>query len=147
MSNPYDALKLERQLCFPLYVVSKEIIRLYKPFLDPLGLTYTQYITLMALWEKDGLSVSELGDMLFLDSGTLTPLLKKMEGLGWITRTRNKENERMVHIHLTESGFELRDHALHIPRSILQKTTMSTEELKSLYHLLYKFIDDAVQKP
>lgn len=147
MSNPYDALKLERQLCFPLYVVSKEIIRLYKPFLDPLGLTYTQYITLMALWEKDGLSVSELGAMLFLDSGTLTPLLKKMESLGWITRTRNKENERMVHIHLTHEGLELRDHALHIPRSILQKTTMSTDELKTLYHLLYKFIDDAVQKP
>lgn len=141
MPNPYDALHLSRQVCFPLYVVSKEVIRLYTPLLEPLGITYTQYLVFMALWEKDGISVSELGEKVFLDSGTLTPLLKKMESKNWITRCRNKNNERMVTITLTKEGWELRDHALHIPHEILKMTALSKKELETLYHLLYRFMN------
>ena len=100
----YDCLKLENQLCFPLYVCSKEIVRRYKPFLDELDITYTQYITLMALWDKGSLSVKELGKILFLDSGTLTPLLKTLESKGFVVRSRDKEDERNVIISLTDEG-------------------------------------------
>ncbi|MBQ7103500.1 MAG: MarR family transcriptional regulator, partial [Anaerotignum sp.] len=100
----YDALKLRGQLCFPLYACAKETIRLYKPFLDELGLTYTQYITMMVLWEKKCLTVKELGKELYLDSGTLTPLLKKLEAKGYLIRERSKEDERNLFISLTEEG-------------------------------------------
>ncbi|HAS74409.1 MAG TPA: MarR family transcriptional regulator, partial [Clostridiales bacterium UBA8960] len=115
----YDALKLKNQLCFPLYAVSKEVTRLYKPFLDPLNLTYTQYITMMVLWENDNINVKTLGEKLYLDSGTLTPLLKKLETQGLVERIRNKDNERSVNITLTERGLALRESALNVPKQIM----------------------------
>ena len=114
-----DPLLLDNQLCFALYVCSKEIIRKYKPFLDPLGLTYTSYITMMALWEKDNVNVKELGSHLYLDSGTLTPILKKLEKQGYIRRQRSKEDERNVVIHLTKQGLELKDKCMEVPVSLI----------------------------
>lgn len=124
----YDALKLKNQLCFPLYAVSKEITRMYKPFLDPINLTYTQYITMMVLWENDGLNVKTLGEKLYLDSGTLTPLLKKLEQQGVVTRTRHKENERNVTINVTPKGYVLRDDALKVPEQIVKCLHLEPEE-------------------
>lgn len=103
--KPEDKLKLDNQLCFAVYVASKEIIKQYKPFLDPLGLTYTQYITLLALWEKSDISVKELGQRLFLDSGTLTPLLKKLEAMNLIERVRSSDDERLIIVSLTKKGW------------------------------------------
>ena len=97
-----DPLALENQLCFPLYAASKELTRRYKPFLDPLGLTYTQYVTMMALWERDGVTVTELGHRLYLDSATLTPLLRRLEDHGYVNRTRSKADERAIIITLTD---------------------------------------------
>ncbi len=113
-----DELNLDNQLCFALYVCSKEIIRIYKPYLDPLGLTYTGYITMMALWEKDGVLVKDLGSRLFLDSGTLTPLLKKMEKEGFLTRTPSTDDERSLIITLTQKGRELKEKCRDIPRNV-----------------------------
>ena len=100
----YDALKLEKQLCFPLYAVSKEIVKKYKPYLDELDLTYTQYITMMVMWEHKEMNVKELGEHLYLDSGTLTPVLKKLEQKGWVKRNRAKEDERVLIVTLTAEG-------------------------------------------
>lgn len=138
----YDALKLKNQLCFPLYAVSKEVTRLYKPFLDPLGLTYTQYITMMVLWESDDLNVKSLGEKLFLDSGTLTPLLKKLESQGLITRIRNKENERSVFIKLTDDGWQLRDRAIKVPEQIMGCLKVDPEEAHLLYRILNRILDE-----
>ena len=108
MSNKYDRLKLANQLCFPLYAASKEIVRHYKPFLDELDMTYTQYIAMMVLWEHKEVTVKELGQYLYLDSGTLTPLLKTMEKKGWVERNRSKEDERVLNVTITEQGDALR---------------------------------------
>ncbi|MBQ9742746.1 MAG: MarR family transcriptional regulator [Ruminococcus sp.] len=141
MSNSqYDSLKLENQLCFPLYVAAKETIRLYKPFLDELDLTYTQYITMMLLWEHSTMTVKELGDRLYLDSGTLTPLLKKLEKKGFITRTRSYKDERNLDISLTAVGMELRDKALKVPREMAKCVKLTNEEAYQLYTLIYKLI-------
>jgi MarR family transcriptional regulator, organic hydroperoxide resistance regulator len=137
----YDALKLENQLCFPLYASAKEVVRLYKPFLDEIGLTYTQYIAMLALWERDGLSVKELGEQLYLDSGTLTPLLKKMESQGLLTRARNAADERSVTITLSEPGKVLRERAVSIPARIGGCLPLTPEEAKTLYQLLYKVLN------
>lgn len=107
--DKYDALKLENQLCFPLYAVSKEIVKRYKPFLDRLDLTYTQYITMMVLWEHRQMNVKELGEYLYLDSGTLTPVLKKLEQKGWIERTRARDDERVLIVTLTQEGDRLKE--------------------------------------
>ncbi|MDF2472397.1 MAG: transcriptional regulator [Anaerocolumna sp.] len=136
----YDKLKLDRQLCFPLYVTSKELIKNYKPLLDPLGITYTQYITFMALWEEDNITVKELGQKLYLDSGTLTPLLKKMELQGFITRERSTTDERTVYIKLTEKGLELRDKAAHIPDKMVACLPVSMEEAFALQKLLQNYL-------
>ena len=114
----YDRLKLENQLCFPLYACSREIVRMYKPFLDEIGLTYTQYIAMMVLWEKKQLTVKQLGELLYLDSGTLTPLLKKMEISGLLSRSRDKTDERSVIVTLTKQGEELKEQAVLIPEKI-----------------------------
>ena len=132
----YDALKLKNQLCFPLYAVSKEVTRLYKPFLDPLNLTYTQYNTMMVLWEMDNINVKALGEKLYLDSGTLTPLLKKLEAQSLITRTRSKENERNVIITLTESGWALRDQAIKVPEQIISCLKVISDDAEALYRIL-----------
>ncbi|MGL5259828.1 MAG: MarR family winged helix-turn-helix transcriptional regulator [Lachnospiraceae bacterium] len=137
----YDVLKLENQLCFPLYVCSKEIIKKYKPFLDELDLTYTQYIALMVLWEQREINVKTLGEYLFLDSGTLTPVLKKLETKGYITRIRAKEDERILIIQITESGMKLRENALKVPQKVAKCVNLNEEDAKILYKLLHKMMD------
>ena len=137
----YEALKLENQLCFPLYACAKEVVRLYKPFLDEIGLTYTQYITMLVLWETDLLTVKELGEKLCLDSGTLTPLLKKMESQGLLNRSRNAADERSVIVSLTATGRDLRERAVSIPERLGSCLPLTADEAKTLYTLLYKVLD------
>lgn len=135
-----DLLKLENQLCFPLYAASREVIKLYKPYLDDLNLTYTQYIAMILLWEHKTLTVKEMGDYLFLDSGTLTPLLKKLEAKGVITRTRSTKDERNLNITITPEGEMLREHAINIPLEMGKYNPLSLEETVTLYRLLYKML-------
>ena len=136
----YESLKLGNQLCFPLYACSKEIIRRYKPYLDKIDLTYTQYITMMVMWEKKTVNVKTLGECLYLDSGTLTPVLKKLESKGYITRERSSEDERNLVVSITSEGEKLRDEAISIPSSIGSCVKLSEDESKILYNLLYKII-------
>lgn len=136
----YEALKLGNQICFPLYACAKEIIRKYKPYLDDIDLTYTQYITMMVLWEKKSVNVKTLGECLYLDSGTLTPVLKKLESKGYITRERSNEDERNLVVTITKEGDELRDKAVDIPSNMGTCVKLSAEEAKTLYELLYKII-------
>ena len=138
----YDCLKLENQLCFPLYVCSKEIVRRYKPFLDELDITYTQYITLMALWDKGSLSVKELGKILFLDSGTLTPLLKTLESKGFVVRSRDKEDERNVIISLTDEGMQLRERAVKVPAQMGSCLKIDPKDAADLYRILHTLMDE-----
>ena len=138
----YDMLKLENQLCFPLYACSKEIVRRYKPFLDPLDLTYTQYITMMVMWEKKTVTVKELGEKLFLDSGTMTPVLKKLEAKGYITRERSEKDERSVFVTITVSGEKLKESAADIPGKLGRCANLSGEEKRQLYDLLYKLLNE-----
>ena len=126
--DKYDCLKLENQLCFPLYACSKEIVRKYKPVLDELNLTYTQYIAMMVLWERKQTNVKELGECLYLDSGTLTPLLKKMEQKGYIERKRSESDERNLIISITKQGEQLREEALRVPSTIGQCVKLEPEE-------------------
>ena len=142
MANQYDALKLENQLCFPLYACAKGIVQKYKEFLDPLDLTYTQYITMLVLWERGRQSVKELGDALFLDSGTLTPVLKKLEGKGYVKRERNPQDERILYVSLTRQGEMLRNRAVNVPDAIGKCVALSTEEAQQLYKLLYKILEN-----
>ena len=136
----YDILKIENQLCFPLYACSREIIKLYKPFLDDLGLTYTQYIAMMVFWEKKELNVKELGECLYLDSGTLTPLLKKLESKGYITRKRSDADERNLIVSITEAGEQLKEQAVNVPAQIGKCVMLEQEEARQLYGLLYKIL-------
>lgn len=140
-ADKYNLLKLENQLCFPLYAASREIIKQYRPYLDKLGLTYTQYITMMVLWQENRISVKELGRRLFLDSGTLTPVLKSLEQKGYISRYRSKEDERVLLAEITAQGKQLRDKAASIPERISSCVNLSGEEAESLYSLLYKILD------
>lgn len=140
--NKDDVLKLENQLCFPLYACSKEVVKQYKPFLDELGMTYTQYITMMVLWEKKSISIKDLGSYLYLDSGTLTPLLKKMEAIGWIIRQRSIYDERSVIVTITEEGILLKDKAIKIPDKIKDCIHLSSDEALLLYKLLYKVLGE-----
>lgn len=141
--NKYDSLKLSRQLCFPLYACARETIKLYTPHLDKLGLTYTQYITMMVLWEKKSLTAKELGQILYLDSGTLTPLLKKLEAKGLITRKRSEMDERNLIVTITEEGDDLKDQALDIPGNMAQCVNLDQEETLVMYRLLYKMLERA----
>jgi len=127
-----EALQLDHQLCFALYSASLAMTKLYKPLLDELELTYPQYLALLALWEKDGLTVSELGQRLFLDSGTLTPLLKRMEAAGWLTRLRDIADERRVLIRLTPEGRALKARARRIPGCVLQAAHCNVDEVQAL---------------
>lgn len=135
-----DLLMLENQLCFPLYVASKQVVNQYKPFLDEIGLTYTQYIAMMVLWDKKTISVKDLGTYLYLDSGTLTPLLKRLEAKGYVNRTRSKKDERIVNINISHKGDQLKERAAKIPEQIKDCLNLSQEEGKTLYKLLYKVI-------
>ena len=136
-----DNLKLENQLCFPLYAASKEIIRKYRPLLDRIDLTYTQYITMMVLWEEKEVNVKSLGERLFLDSGTLTPLLKKLESKGYITRSKNTKDERNLVVRITKEGMNLKSDASSIPEEIGSCINLTKEEAYSLYQILYKILD------
>ena len=138
--DKYDALKLENQLCFPLYAVSKEIVKRYKPFLDRLDLTYTQYITMMVLWEHRQMNVKELGEYLYLDSGTLTPVLKKLEQKGWIERTRARDDERVLIVTLTQEGDRLKEKALDVPEQIGECVRIDKGEAEQFYKTLYKIL-------
>ena len=139
-SAMYDRLRLENQLCFPLYACSREIIKQYKPFLDELDLTYTQYITMMVLWERTSLTAKELGETLFLDSGTLTPLLKKLEGKGFLTRKRSAEDERSLVVTVTDAGLALRDRAVRIPEAMAACSPLTPEVGEALYRILYRLL-------
>ncbi len=139
--DPAQALKLDHQVCFALYSASLAMTKLYKPFLDELGLTYPQYLAMLALWEEDGLSVSQLGERLRLDSGTLTPLLKRLEAQELVTRLRSLEDERRVHVLLTPAGRRLRSRAEKIPACILQASQCSLGELVQLTRQLQALRD------
>ena len=140
----YESLKLGNQLCFPLYACSKEIIRKYKPYLDKIDLTYTQYITMMVLWEKKSVNVKSLGESLYLDSGTLTPVLKKLESKGYITRMRSSEDERNLVVTITPEGDALRDKAIEVPAAIGSCVKLSREEAQILYNILHKIMQNII---
>lgn len=140
MDSKYDILKLKNQLCFPIYLCSKEIIKKYTPFLEKLDLTYTQYIVMMYFWEKETSNVKEIGKALILDSSTLTPLLKKLENKGYITRIRSTKDERNLVITLTEKGKLLREQALSVPAQVGKCINLSKEEAEMLYKLTYKIL-------
>ncbi|HBC96218.1 MAG TPA: MarR family transcriptional regulator [Clostridium sp.] len=142
MKNIYDVLKLENQLCFPIYACAREIAKKYKPFLNRIDLTYTQYIAMMVIWEKEKLNVKELGKYLYLDSGTLTPVLKKLESKGYIKRTRSKYDERNLIVTLTDRGDKLREQAVEIPMQVGKCVKLKLEEAQELYKLLYKMLNN-----
>lgn len=140
MDSKYDSLCLKNQLCFPLYVCAKEVIRRYKPLLDELDLTYTQYVVMMYMWEKRSGNVKEIGNALLLDSGTLTPLLKKLEAKGFITRVRSKVDERNLEIEITKEGMALRDKALTVPAEMSKCVALTKEEAETLCRLIHKVL-------
>ena len=143
MNNPeFDALKLENQLCFPLYAAAREVTKLYRPHLDALNLTYTQYITMLVLWECRECSVKELGRKLYLDSGTLTPVLKSLESKGYVRRSRSHEDERVLVAALTEEGAALRERASTVPAQLGSCLRLTPEEAATLYRLLYKLLEE-----
>lgn len=135
-----EILKLSNQLCFPIYVLSKEIINRYRPFLDELDITYPQYLVLLVLWEKDNQTVSELGKKLFLDSGTLTPLLKRLEAKDMVIRTRQKNDERIVQITLTSFGLSLKEKATCIPLQMMESMDLTKEELQQFKNIITKIL-------
>lgn len=140
--DKYDVLKLENQLCFPLYACAKEIVRRYKPYLDELDLTYTQYIAMLVLWEHKRMNVKELGNSLYLDSGTLTPVLKKLEAKKYISRERSKEDERNLIIAITPEGEKLKEKAVEVPYKMGQCIHLRPEEATQLYGLLHQLLRD-----
>ena len=141
MENNYrEAMKLANQLCFPLYAAARNVTNLYTPWLKPLGLTYTQYIDFLVLWEKDGVSVTEIGEKLMLDNGTLSPLLKKMEQAGFVERRRCRKDDRIVEITLTDAGRALQEKAKDIPGHVAGCIDLPLEKAKMLYSLLYELL-------
>lgn len=142
MMEKSESLKLDQQICFPLYVLSKEITGLYRPILEELDLTYPQYLVMMVLWEQEGLAVSAIGEKLFLDSGTLTPVLKRLESKGLINRIRNKSDERMVLLFLTEQGKDLRQQACSIPQKLLSQINIKIEDLENFKETLTQLISN-----
>ena len=138
--NYDEALKLENQLCFPLYAAARQVTSLYTPYLKELGLTYTQYIVFLALWESDGVTVGELCRKLYLDNGTVTPLLKKLEAEDYVVRTRQKDDERVVAVTLTDKGRALKERAKEIPYKIGACVGLDEKDAAELYALLYKLL-------
>ena len=137
-----EAMKLANQLCFPLYAAARNVTCLYTPWLKPLGLTYTQYIVFLVLWEKDGVSVTEIGEKLMLDNGTLSPLLKKMERAGYLERRRCREDDRVVEITLTDEGRALQEKAKEIPGKVAGCVDLPVEKARQLYALLYELLEN-----
>ena len=140
MADQFDPLKLENQICFPLYACSKEIVKAYKPYLDELDLTYTQYITMMVMWEHKELRVKEVGQFLYLDSSTLTPLLKRLEEKGYVSRRRSKQDERDLIVSITKAGEALREKALTVPERLASCVDMEPEKAQALYSILYELL-------
>ena len=141
MGEPqYEALKLENQLCFPLYACAREVVKKYKPFLDDIDLTYTQYVTMMVLWESRSVTSKEIGERLHLDSGTLTPVIKKLAEKGLVTRQRSPEDERNLTVTLTDAGLALRDRAACIPGQMGQCICLGPEDAQTLYRILYQLL-------
>ena len=141
-----EAMKLANQFCFPLYAASRRVVSLYSPWLKPLGLTYTQYIVFLVLWEKDGITVGELCDRLMLDNGTLSPLLKKMQQAGYIERKRSEEDDRVVLITLTDKGKALQEKAKDVPGKVERCIDLTYEKAQQLYSLLYELLENAKTK-
>ena len=139
MSNK-DALKLENQLCFPLYAASKEVIRRYNPLLKKLDLTYTQYLVMMVLWEEGTIGAKELGDKLFLDSGTLTPLIKKMQAKGYLEKTQSEDDLRRITLTITEKGRRLQDEAVSVPFAVADCVRLEEKDAADLYRILYEIL-------
>ncbi|MBQ6348528.1 MAG: MarR family transcriptional regulator [Clostridia bacterium] len=139
-AQQYEALKLENQLCFPLYACAREVVKKYKPFLDDIDLTYTQYVTMMVLWEKPSVTSKEIGERLHLDSGTLTPVIKKLAEKGLVTRARSAEDERNLVVTLTDAGLALRDRAACIPGQMGKCICLSPEDAGTLYRILYQLL-------
>lgn len=141
MAQEYEQLKLENQLCFPLYACSRKIVGSYTPYLKPLGLTYTQYIVFLVLWEKESVNVGQLGEILCLDAGTLTPLLKRLDKEGFVTRKRSEEDERVTVISITDKGNELKEKCKDIPLKLsANESSLTRKEAQELYRLLYKVL-------
>ena len=137
-----ESMKLANQLCFPLYAAARNVTNLYTPWLKPLGLTYTQYIVFLVLWEKDGISVTEIGEKLMLDNGTLSPLLKKMEQAGYVQRRRCRKDDRIVEITLTDAGRALQEKAREVPGHVAGCIDLPPEKAQALYALLYELLEN-----
>ncbi len=143
MAQEYEQLLLKNQLCFPLYACGRKIVASYTPYLKPLGLTYTQYVVFMVLWEKESVNVGQLGSILHLDAGTLTPLLKHLEKDGYITRARSKEDERVTLISITDKGNALKEKCKDIPGKLASEgSSLTQKEAAELYRLLYKYLSE-----
>ncbi|MBQ3886265.1 MAG: MarR family transcriptional regulator [Ruminococcus sp.] len=140
MADKYDGLKLENQICFPLYACSRAVIKKYHPYLSAIDLTYTQYIAMLVFWDEKKISVKELGSKLFLDSGTLTPVLKSLEAKGLVKRYRSSEDERVLLVEITEAGELLKEKAADIPAKIGSCVRLEPEEAMELYRILYKLL-------
>ncbi len=142
MAQEYEQLLLKNQLCFPMYACGRKIVAAYTPYLKPLGLTYTQYVVFMVLWEKESVNVGQLGSILHLDAGTLTPLLKNLEKEGYITRGRSKDDERVTIVSITKKGNDFQEKCKDIPLELAKKKSSLTEkETLQLYKLLYKYLE------
>lgn len=137
----YDRLKLEYQICFPLYACAREVVKKYRPYLDEIDLTYTQYIAMMVFWERGKCSAKELGEKLYLDSGTLTPVLKSLEKKGFVKRVRSAEDERQLMVEITKEGERLKDRAVEIPAKVASCVNLNAEEAAELYKTLYKILE------
>lgn len=142
----FEILRLRNQICFPMYACSRDLIKRYKPYLDQIDLTYTQYIAMLILWERKTVTAKELGHSLFLDSGTLTPLLKRMEAKGLLIRRRDPSDERSLLVTVTPAGEALKEQALIVPREMAKHTNLTEEETDTLYRLLYKLLRNAKTK-
>ena len=140
MSDKYDAIKIDHQLCFPLYACAKEIVRRYKPFLDEIDLTYTQYIAMMVLWEEKEINVKALGKRLYLDSGTLTPVLKRLEQKNLISRQRDSKDERNLIVSLTAEGEQLKEKAVEIPQKMAGCVKLDEKDAAALYRILHEML-------
>ena len=140
-----DLLKLDKQLCFSVYVLHREIMQCYRPILKNIGLTYPQYITMMTLWEKDDVTVNQVGEILQLDNGTLTPLLKRLESKGYLERKRSKEDERVVKINLTEKGLKLKQNASFIPIELEKAMNLNLEDMEQLKTLSDKVVQNVTE--
>ena len=145
MADRYETLKLKNQICFPLYACSKEVVKAYKPYLDELDLTYTQYITMMVMWEHKELRVKDVGKCLFLDSSTLTPLLKRLEEKGYVTRRRSTEDERDLIVTITDRGEALKEKAVTVPERLSACVDLDPQKAQELYGLLYEVLGKLTQ--